>query len=319
MKRRKFIKLTAATAPLINIFPADLSKIIREIRLNTMEKRTYGNTEERLSILGFGGIVVMNATSEEAAERVSKAFDYGVNYFDVAPTYGDAELKLGPALEPYRKNVFLACKTTKRTAEEAQQELDQSLERLKTDYFDLYQLHAVTQPEEVETIFGPGGAMETFVKAREAGKIRFIGFSAHSVEAAMALLDHFQFDSILFPINYACWHAGNFGPQVLEKAQQQGAAILALKSMARRPYPEGAEKIPKCWYEPYTSHEDALRALRFTLSHPVTAAIPPGNEDLFFTALDLIKKFEPLMEEEIIQIKELGNKETPLFTYPMKS
>lgn len=318
MKRRKFIKLTAATAPLISYFPADLSGITREIRVRGIEKRSYGKTKEKLSILGFGGVVLMDSTPEQAAERVSKAIDYGINYFDVAPTYGEAEFRMGPALEPYRKNVFLACKTTKRKAEEAQKELEQSLERLKTDYFDLYQLHAVTKPEDVKTIFGPGGAMETFVKAREAGKIRYIGFSAHSVEAAMDLLDGFQFDSILFPVNYACWHAGNFGPQVLEKAKKQGAAILALKSMARRPWPDGIEKIPKCWYEPVDDRGEALKALRFTLSHPVTAAIPPGNEDLFFMALELMSRFQPLSREEIIQMKELGNAETPLFSYPIQ-
>jgi len=319
MKRRKFIKLSAVSAPLIGCFPADLSGIAREFRNNGMEKRSYGKTGVKLSILGFGGVVVMNSTAEQADERVSRAIDCGINYFDVAPSYGDAEYRMGPALEPYRKNVFLACKTMKRTAAEAQNELEQSLERLKTDYFDLYQLHAVTKTEEVETIFGTGGAMETFVKAREAGKIRYIGFSAHSVEAAMALLDGFRFDSMLFPVNYACWHAGNFGPQVLEKARQQGAAILAIKSIARRPWPDGVEKIPKCWYEPVTTSEEALKALRFTLSHPVTAAIPPGNEDLFFLALELIKQFKPLSEKEIIQMKEMGKAENPLFRFPMQS
>jgi len=112
-----------------------------------------------LSIIGFGGIVVKDAKPEDASVLVKLAIDSGINYFDVAPSYGDAEIKLGPALEPYRKNVFLACKTTKRTKDESRAELEQSLQHLRTDHFDLYQLHAVTTIEDVNTIFGPDGAI----------------------------------------------------------------------------------------------------------------------------------------------------------------
>jgi len=318
MKRRKFIKITAAAAPLVSLFPADLSSVYRTKVAGMLEKRTLGRTAEKLSILGLGGVVMTDTTHEQASEYVRLAIEHGINYFDVAPTYGDAEVKLGPALEPYRADVFLACKTQERKYDGALKELDNSLKNLRTDHFDLYQLHAVRKLEDIDTIFGPDGAIKAFVKAREEGKIRFIGFSAHSVEAAMALMDRFDFDTILFPINYATWHAGNFGPQVLERAKEKGMGILAIKSMARRPYPEDTEKrIPKCWYEPLTDPEEALMGLRFTLSHPVTAAIPPGNEDLFKMALDLIKRFEPLEASEVIEMKEKGQAEKPLFTYPM--
>lgn len=318
MIRRTFVKTTAGTAPIIACFPANLSGILREFSEDSLEKRPLGKTGEKLSILGFGGIVVMDATPKQAAERVKEAIDFGVNYFDVAPSYGDAEIKLGPALEPYRKDVFLACKTTERTKAGSREELERSLERLRTDHFDLYQLHAVTTLEDVDTIFGPDGAMETFLAARNEGKIRFIGFSAHSVEAAMALMDRFDFDTILFPINFATWHAGNFGPQVLERAREKGMGILALKAMAKRPWPEGAEKIPKCWYEPLSDPTEANMGLRFTLSHPITAALPPGNEDLFSMALGLGIKFKPLKFDEVKAMKEKGSAEVPIFKYPME-
>ncbi len=115
MKRRDFIKTTAMAAPALSLFPADLSAITRNLVPGKIEKRSLGRTGEMLSMIGFGGIVVRDATPEEASERVKLAIDSGINYFDVAPTYGDAEIKLGPALEPYRKDVFLACKTTERT------------------------------------------------------------------------------------------------------------------------------------------------------------------------------------------------------------
>jgi aryl-alcohol dehydrogenase-like predicted oxidoreductase len=318
MKRRHFLKTTAAAAPLLISFSSSLTSISCEKRANLIDKRTLGRTGEKLSMIGFGGIVVMDATPAQASNRVGEAIDYGINYFDVAPAYGDAEIKLGPALEPYRSDVFLACKTDKREQEDARNELERSLKRLKTDHFDLYQFHAVTDMEEVETILGPGGALETFVKAREQGLIRYIGFSAHSVEAAMALMDGFDFDTILFPINFATWHAGNFGPQVLAKAEEKGMGILALKAMAKGRWPEGAneDEFPKCWYQPMSNPDDALMGLKFTLSHGVTAALPPGDENLFRMALDLAKKFEPLNPSDVEEMKQKGLALSPLFRYP---
>lgn len=319
MKRREFIKTTALVAPAISLFPADLTSVNSISVPGKIGKRTLGMTGEMLSMIGFGGIIVMNATPVEASERVKLAIDAGINYFDVAPSYGDAESKLGPALEPYRKNVFLACKTGKRTKAEARAELEQSLKNLRTDHFDLYQLHAVTTLKDVDTIFGPEGAIETFKEAKNEGKIRFLGFSAHSVEAAMALMDKFNFDTILFPLNFATWNAGNFGPQVLARVREKKMGILALKSMAKGPWPQGADKslYPKCWYEPLTDKEDIRMGLRFTLSHPVTAALTSGEAELFRIALSVSDSLIPLTNEEVKKIKEKGLKGNPLFKYPM--
>ena len=317
MKRRIFIKATAATLPAIGLFPASLSEIEREMLPGKIERRSLGKTGEKLSMIGFGGIVVMNATPEEASQRVGEAIDYGINYFDVAPSYGDAELKLGPALKPYRKNIFLACKTTERSKAGSRKELEQSLKRLQTDHVDLYQFHAVKTLEDVNTIFSPEGAMETSLAAQKEGKIRFIGFSAHSVEAAMELMKRFNFDTILFPVNFATWYAGNFGPQVLQLAQEEKMGILALKAMAKGPWPkDAASKISKFWYEPLSDPEEALMGLRFTLSHPVTATLPPGNEDLFKMALKLSPRIKPLTAEEVAQMKLKGLSGKPSFTYP---
>jgi len=132
---------------------------------------------------------------------VARAIDLGVNYFDMGPAYGrgEAEERGGPAMEPYRNKIFLAGKTGMRTKAEAASELRESLKRMRTDHFDLYQFHAVTTMEEVKTIVGPRGALEAFVEAREQGLVRHLGFSAHTEEAALALMGHYDFDSILFP------------------------------------------------------------------------------------------------------------------------
>ena len=320
MKRRKFIETAAMSVPLISMFPANLSAIARERGKGKIEKRALGKTGEMISMIGFGGIVVDKATPEQAANRVKEAIDSGINYFDVAPSYGNAEEMLGPALEPYRKDVFLACKTTERKKEGARKELEQSLKYLRTDHFDLYQLHAVTTLEDVDTIFGKGGAMETFVQAREEGKVKYLGFSAHSVEAALALMKGFEFDTLLFPFNFAAWYHGNFGPQVMEEAHKRGMGILALKAMAWRRWEEGEERnIDKTWYKPFTEKEQARAGLRFTLSHPVTAAIPPGHEDLFSMALELATDFKAMDKEEIKAIKEKALKTEPIFRYPMQA
>jgi len=318
MKRRNFIKTTAIVAPVLSLFPPDLSLITRESVAGKLEKRSLGKTGEMLSVIGFGGIVVMDVSPEEASASVKTAIDAGVNYFDISPSYGDAETKLGPALEPYRKNVFLSCKTDGRNKEDSRKELEQSLKNMRTDHFDLYQFHAVTTLKDVQTILGKGGAIETFLEARKEGKIRFIGFSAHSVEAATALINGFDFDTIMFPVNFRTWYAGNFGPQVLALAQEKKMGVIALKSMANTPWPENADhsKYKKCWYEPLTNEGDILTGLDFTLSHPVTTLIPPGEPQLFRKALDLRNQIKPLNNEQVNIIKTKAHDSDPLFKYP---
>lgn len=279
-----------------------------------MQTRPLGKTGENLSIIGFGGIIVTDTTTEEAATRVGIAFDAGINYFDVAPSYGNAETMLGPALAPYRDRVFLACKTGKRDAAGAEAELNRSLDLLKTDHFDLYQMHALSKMEDLETAFAPGGVMEVMTKAREDGKVRFLGFSAHSAEVAVEALSRFPFDSVLFPFNWVTWNVADFGPQVMEAAKSIGAGRLALKAMARGPIPNGEPKpYAKCWYAPVSDPDEAALALRWTLSQDLTAAVPPGDWDLFQIALSTAVDFQPLSIGERADLESKARGETPLF------
>jgi aryl-alcohol dehydrogenase-like predicted oxidoreductase len=279
-----------------------------------MERRALGDTGEQLSIVGFGGIVVMDVEPAEASRLVAEAVDRGVNYFDVAPSYGNAEERLGPALRPYRDQAFLACKTGKRDRQGAAEELRASLARLQTDHFDLYQLHALTTREEMEQALGPGGALEAFVEARDAGLIRYIGFSAHSVETALAAMDRFSFDSILFPTNYVLYHQAEFGPQVVERARQKGVGRLALKAMARTQWVEGQPRgFSKTWYEPISDPHEAELALRFTLSQPITAAVPPGEAALFRMAMEFAERFRPLEPQELDELRRRASSLTPIF------
>lgn len=254
-----------------------------------------------LSIIGFGGMVAAGMEPRDVDGLVQLARDRGVNYFDVAPLYGhgEAEQKLGNALKTCRAEIFLAGKTLERSAGGVRTDLAGSLKRLRTDRLDLFQFHALSGIEDVEEITAPGGALEAAVQARRAGSVRFLGFSAHSAEAALAMLDRFPFDSMLFPVNYVCYAQGNFGPSVLSKARELGVACIALKAMALGPKrPQDRGRFPNCWYRPIEDREMARQALRFALTEDVTAALPPGDAGLFRLALDIAGDFTPLTARE---------------------
>lgn len=278
-----------------------------------METRTFGKTDERLSIIGFGGIVIKDTQPAEASRLVGNAIDRGINYFDVAPSYGDAQECLGPALEPYRNQVFLACKTGKRDGESAKADLHESIKLLRTDTIDLYQLHGMKSWKDYDQALAPGGALEAIIEAREKGQLRYIGFSAHSDEVALALIDQFDFDSVLFPVNWVNYIKADFGPRVVAKAYEKGIGRLALKALAKSRIPKGDPRpFERCWYEPVVDRELASLALRFTLSQPITSAIPPGDPKLFQMALELADEFTPITDEEIQLLEKIAKKNRPL-------
>jgi len=168
--------------------------------------------------------------------------------------------------------------------------------------------------EEVDQIMDEGGAIEALAEARDQGLVRYLGFSAHSEEAAIALLDRFEFDSVLFPLNWVCWHQSHFGPSLVEKAQEKGAAILALKALAKRKLKESEERVwPKCWYAPVENPEEASLALRFALSLPVTAAVTPSHAELLWWACDVAEESTPLSDEEAERVAEKTEGLEPIF------
>lgn len=324
MKRREFLKKAAIPPAAIaadQVLGADQKAVAASEtapRTDVMPRREYGKTGIKLSIIGFGSYMLNKLPQERADRLVAMAVERGVNYFDVAPTYGNAEQRLGPALQRYRKDCFLACKTTQRNAKEAEKELQASLKRLGTDHFDLYQLHAINQiKKDVDAVFAKGGAMETFIRAKKSGLVRHLGFSAHSAEAAMAALDRYDFDSILFPVNFACYHKGNFGPQVVAKARAKGAAVLAIKAMAKQKWTEdnpNPRKWPNCWYQPMSDAKDAELALKFAMSQSVTSAVSPADAGLFELALRLAPKVLSITPNEQQELKTLAAGLTPVFS-----
>jgi len=317
MQRRDFLKQAAVTA-------AAVAAVGSTSQLNAsgttasqpIARRTLGKTGEQLSIIGFGGIVVMNEETGAASNIVAEAVDRGINYFDVAPSYGNAQERLGVALAPYRNKCFLACKTDGRMKDDSRAQLEESLRLLKTDHVDLYQFHALTKMTDLDKVLGPSGAMETMEAARKEGKVRYIGFSVHSVETALAALDRYNFDTVLFPVNWVLFSQANFGPQILKRAQEKKMGILALKGMAKTVWAADQKPNhpqPKCWYQPASFPEEASLGLRWTLGHPITAAIPPGDERYFRLAMDVAQNYKPLEAHEEQALLSGGHGVEPIF------
>ena len=257
-----------------------------------MDRRILGGTGYDVSILTFGGIAVDEMEATDAADLVSEAIDRGINYFDVAPSYGQAQYILGPALEPYRKQVYLACKTRKRDAKGAQAELEESLRALKTDYFDVYQMHALCTPDEIAQVFAPGGAMEALRNAKEKGLIRNIGFSTHYDSSAIEIMRNADFATMLFPVNFAYREQKAGSLSALNVCKEKNMGVIAIKAMAHRRWLDGEERTyPKCWYRPiYDNPELARLALNYTLNRDVTTAPPPGEARMLRFAMDIIEK-----------------------------
>lgn len=284
-----------------------------------MQKIHIEKLNQTLSRVAFGGVIISNETQADANNYVAEALDAGINYFDVAPTYANAEERLGPALKGKRNGVFLACKTEDRTRKGSQALLEKSLKHLQTDYFDLYQLHAVYNLADVEQTFGPNGAFDTYVKAKEQGTIKHIGFSAHSTEAALALLDYYDFDSIMFPFNFVSLLKNDYGSFVLKKALEKKMGIIGIKSMAYgEKRPSDATNHPKAWYHPIEDFELASKAVKYTFSRGIDVIVPPGDIHYLRWAIRIINQPNlNLTEEELGTLRTIAHQTVPLF--PLKA
>ena len=196
--------------------------------------RVFGKTGVKLTVIGQGGARLALLRIKEAARaHVRYAYDLGLNYFDCAHSYwdGHSEEVYGDVLADMRKNVFITTKCTKRTSKEAERELHLSLKNLKSDYVDLWQMHGIQEQEDVDRIFGPGGAIEAFESAKKAGKCRFFGFTGHhDPKVHLAMLKAYdKWDSILMPLHAADPAYLSFEKEALPVAQERGIGIQAMK------------------------------------------------------------------------------------------
>ncbi|MBN1884269.1 MAG: aldo/keto reductase [Candidatus Krumholzibacteriota bacterium] len=218
-----------------------------------MKTRRLGRTDIDAAVVGFGGIPIQGLSADEAETVLLRALDRGVNFFDTARGYTDSEEKMGRALAPHRDRIFLSTKAMSRTAEAMRGELETSLRRLRTDMIDLYQLHAVGSLEVLETVLGPGGALETLERAREEGKIRWIGVTGHSRPVLLEAVETDRFDTVQLPFNPI---ETEWSEDVLPAAAARRVGTIGMKPVAG-----GALR-------------NVAASLRFILSGGIDVAIP---------------------------------------------
>jgi predicted aldo/keto reductase-like oxidoreductase len=283
-----------------------------------MQQRAFGRTGHRSTVIIFGAFAVGLLPQHEADQVMEMLLEHGINHIDVAPSYHDAEQRLGPWLENHRDRFFLGCKTQLRGREAARTELHRSLERLRVDRFDLFQLHAVTTMEELDQCFAPGGSLEAILEAREEGLTDYVGITSHGLQTPAVQIEalrRFDFDSLLFPLNFKLWADDAYRQDLttlLDMASQRDVGTMAIKTWVRGPWGDRQRRY-HTWYEPFDEPQIIERALRFTLSQPVTGVISAGDARLLPMILQAAERFKPMDGSEQVDLLSTADDYEPLF------
>ena len=244
-----------------------------------MERRRLGKTGLEVGVIGLGGLVVAGRPRGEVAELVGQALDAGVNYFDTAHSYGDSQEKLGAALSGKRERVVLGAKLLPRDFDAAAREVDDSLRRLRSDHVDIYHLHAVDTPEQWEQVSAEGGALAALERARDAGKIRFLGVTGHVPAIQARALRSGRLDTVMATTNYIDRFV--YGTELVlhPLARKLNAGVLVLKPTA------------------HNTIADRELAYRYVLAQDVDCILPPSEKEEFLLALGLADRLSPLPED----------------------
>ena len=284
-----------------------------------METRRFGRTGHMSTVAVFGAAAFWEVDQAEADKAMEEVIKAGVNHIDVAPSYGKAEERLGPWLARERDRFFVGCKTMERTKSGAEDELRQSLERLKIDHFDLYQIHAITNLEELDEVTRSGGALEALIEARGVGLVDYIGITGHGVDIPaifLKALDRYDFDSVLFPINFVQYANSTYRKNTEELLQQcrvKDVGTMVIKSIAKGPWGEQT-KTHDTWYQPFTDADQIQQAVDFALSQDVTGLCTAGDTKVLPLVLQACENFTALTKGEQEALIGTVAEFEPLFT-----
>jgi predicted aldo/keto reductase-like oxidoreductase len=284
-----------------------------------MLTRRLGRTGHLSTIAIFGGAAFWEIDQPRADQTMELVIEHGINHIDVAPSYGQAEERIGPWLVRGRKRFFLGCKTMERTKDGAAAELHRSLQKLQTDHFDLYQIHAITTMEELDMVTRSGGALDAIRKARETGLTRFIGITGHGVDSPAIFLEalkRFDFDSVTFPLNFIQYANPVYrqnAEELLRQCRAKDVGTLIIKTITRGPWGEHP-KTHKTWYRPFEDAEHIQLAVNFVLSQDVTGICTAGDTTVLPLVLEACEHFTPMdIQAQEALIASAGQFE-PLFT-----
>ena len=271
-----------------------------------MEKRRFGRTNHLSTVAIFGGAALWDATQANADRAMEQVIAAGVNHIDVAPSYGKAEELLGPWMPRVRKDFFLGCKTLERAQESAWEELQRSLEKLRTDRFDLYQIHAITSIAELDEAMR-GGVIETLLRAREQGLAKYLGITGHGNDAPAVFLEalrRFDFDTILFPINFVQFANPKYRADTMElvrECTQRDVGTMIIKAVGKGLWHD-RPRTHTSWYVPFDTAAEIQSAINFALSQNVTGLCSAGDLDILPMFLEGCANFQPmsLAEQEAL-------------------
>ncbi|HLO32395.1 MAG TPA: aldo/keto reductase [Anaerolineales bacterium] len=284
-----------------------------------METRRFGRTGHMSSIAIFGGAAFWQISQEDADKVIKSIIEAGINHLDIAPSYGQAEIRIGPWMPRERGRFFLGCKTMERTKEAAWNEMQRSLKSLQTKTFDLYQCHAVTTMEELDAVTMKGGALEAFVQARQEGLIRFIGITGHGAQAPQIYLEalrRFDFDTVLFPLNFV--QMGNpqyrkYAEELIATCNAKDVGMMVIKAITKGPWGE-RQHTATTWYEPFDKMDEIQRAVNFALSYDVTGLCTAGDTRVLPLFIKACENFSRLSQDEMEEMIKSGQQYEPLFT-----
>lgn len=262
-----------------------------------MERRRLGKTEHLSSVVTFGTYAIGKVSQGEADRAIEFALERGINHFDVAPSYAEAELRLGDFLKRHpQPDLFIGCKTEKRDASGTAEELHRTLDRLGRDRFDLYQLHAVGDLAELDRCFAPGGSFDAFLAAREAGLVGHIGITGHGLAAPAThaeALRRFPFSTVMVAVNPVLNAIPDFRQDwetLLAVCAADDVGIHVLKATAKAPWGE-RRPTHNTWYEPLTDQTEIDRAVAWALDRPVTTLCSSGDLAVFPKIVDAADRY----------------------------
>lgn len=279
-------------------------------------KLPFGRTGHASTQIIFGSYALSNATQKEADQVLELLLEYGINHIDTAPMYGNAEKRIGAWTGKHRDGFFIATKSRSRTYEGAWKNLRCSLDQLKIDYIDLWQMHGLTNQAGWEKAMGPGGALEAFIEAREKGLVRFLGVTGHGNQVAemhIQSLGRFDFDSVMLLYNYCqmqnSGYATNFD-ELITICRERHVAIQTIKSIARHPIGKNPRTYHTYFYEPLETQDAIDKSVHWAMGLPESFVITAGDMHFIPKMLEAANRYRQrppdaemmaLVEEDDIQ------------------